>query len=235
MKKNCEPEGKKSKVWIVIVIGVLAVALITAGILLALPKNGDGGVQDPTAQGSGGGGSNTPTFDMSVPHKVEPPDAEALLESYGQILSKTPAADSQQVQSESGLVSDLDSRGLWQFEIVSEYNMSGEYLGESGISSSSNALHPRYSTYYQATNGELWVITCTNGVITAEPFGYNYVDNDGTRVPVMVTETDSICSYDGITNTFFDFVPDATVIRLVKVEKIDSQTLEGLTNAQLGG
>ena len=228
---------KKSKIWIPIVIGVVVVAVAVAAVLLLLPKNeGEGGKdQAGNAQNGGSGGSNTPTFDMSVPHKVEPPNAEELLDSYGEIRSKTPAADSQQVQSESVLVNDLESRYLADAEIITEYNMSGEYLGENDIYRYSDELHPIYTTYYVASSGEIWVITVVNGVMMAEPFSYNYGGNNSNKVPVIVTETDSIYSYDGTTNTFFDFVPDSSKLRMVKVDKINRETLEGLTSDKLGG
>lgn len=237
---NCDgikpEEKKKSKIWIPIVIGVVVVAVITAAVLIVLTKDKGDDVSAGNQQGGGsGGGSAAPTFDMSVPHKVEPPNAEELLKSYGQILSKTPATESEQVQDESDLFGDFENRGLNQVEIYAEYNMSGEYQEGYEAYRYSDEQHPIYSTYYAADNGEVWMITSVNGVIMADPYGYNYISNDGSRVPVIVVETDSIYSYDGTTNTFFDFIPDSARLRMVKVDKINSETLESLTSDKLGG
>ena len=241
---------KKTKLWVPIVIGLLVVALTAGGIAFVLLKDGKSdskkasaasstgtnqqGGNDPSG-GNNAGGANTPTFDLSVPHEVTPPDAEAMLDSYGQILSKTPVADSTQVQSEAVLRSDFSDRGLAQGTIYAEYDMSGGYTEENKISSYSSEKHPMYSTYYVTQSNQIWIISSINGVLIAEPYTYNYIENDGTRVPVIVAETDSFYSYDGTTNTFFDFVPDGSSLKLVKVEKIDSETLESLTGDQLGG
>ena len=225
---------KKSKIWIPIVIGVVVAAAVAVGLWLILSRDEDGSKPADKQPGDNASAA-APTFDMSVPHKVEPPNAEVLLDSYGDIRSKIVATESEQVQGESTLVSDFAGRGLDGQEIYSQYNMAGEYLGESSVSGYSNDLHPIYSTYYTAGNGEVWLITSINGVIMAEPYGYNYATNDGSRVPVIITETDFMYSYDGTTNTFFEFVPKSSVIRLLKVEQINSEVLESLTSDKLGG
>lgn len=225
---------KKSKVWIPIVICISVVAVAAAAVAIVLSM-GHGG--EPTANDKAGnsGGTKTPTVDLSTPYEAETLDAEEFLGSNGEIQSKLSATDSDQVQSESELMSDFSDRGFGELGITTAYDMSGVYLGNQGISYYSNEQHPIYSTYYVAENGETWVITSVNGVIMAEPYGYNYLTGDGTGIPVIVTETDVIYSYDGTTNQFFRYVPDSAKVKMVKVSSVDSETLDSMTPSQLGG
>lgn len=84
---------------------------------------------------------------------------------------------------------------------MSEYTMDGTYLGENEISRSSSSKHPMYQTYYVATSGDIWLIFEVNGSFFATPITYNFSNEQ--KVPVIVSETDTITSYDSSTNKFY--------------------------------
>ncbi len=225
---------KKSRVWIPIVVSISVVAVAAAAVAIVLSMGNGKNGQDGEKKGSNGG-STTPTFDLSVPYEVTPADAKATIESFGNILSSTPAQESEQVQSESDAVVDFSQRCFGEMEILAEYDMSGEYTNGNYTSYYSDDCHPVYSTYYTAANGEIWGIMSVNGVLMAQPLSYNYAGDDANRKPVIVTETDSFFSYDGNTNTFFDVAPDSSKIKLMKVSFLDSEALDDLTSDKLGG
>ena len=225
---------KKSRVWIPIVVSISVVAVAAAAVAIVLSMGNGKNGQDGEKKGSNGG-STTPTFDLSVPYEVTPPDAEELLNSYGEILSTTPVQESDSVQSGSDAWKDLYDRGLSDNGVMATFDMFGAYLADGGISRYSSEEYPMYSTFYTAANGEVWVITSINGNLTAEPMSYNNQEGNGNMIPVMITESDSIYSYDPTTNCFFDYVPDESSVRLMKVKTINAETLDGLTSAELGG
>ena len=158
-------------------------------------------------------------------------DAESYLEERGQILSETKASDSESVETEAAASESLSSRGFSQDTIVSEFSMDGEYSEAKEVSAAGSSRHPVYETYYTAESGDLWMILSINGAVMANPISYNATA--GRTVPVVLSESTFVVSYDNISGRFYETVPDPSELIVVVVDRIDAQTLDRMTAAEL--
>ncbi len=180
---------------------------------------------DGTASDTASKEDNSSNYDG--PYKTDPLDAEEYLKSYAQILSKESVGSSQTVQSESDVFKFLADRGFANCEIMTSFSIDGEYSDEAEISHYSTELHPIYTAMYTSASGDVWMLSVTNGLITAEPSLYNLQHLD--KAPLCFAETDYIFSYDNASNTFFKVVPNGNAINVKKIAKIDAAALDALT------
>ena len=88
-----------------------------------------------------------------------------------------------------------------------------------------------YQTYYISSSGDIWILFEINGQIVPNPFSYNEQKESG--VQVMLSEEDTITSYDSTTNKFYVNIPNADILTVKKVDKIDAETLDKLTYGEL--
>ena len=98
---------------------------------------------------------------------------------------------------------------------------------EKEISKSSSDKHPMYITYYYTKKEELWTILVIDGDIMANPVSYNMQADSDKQI--IVSESETITSYDNITNQFYRTVPNKSVLNVKVVKKINAKTLEKLT------
>lgn len=152
--------------------------------------------------------------------------AEEYYLASGVILDTIDVKESKTIQTEKEIVEFLSSRGFTQFPITEDYNMDGELSGNI-IENETQSACPSYSTSYITSTGDIWTINVINGSITAFPETYNFYSIVG--VPTIISEKTSIMSYDSITNTFFETIPNSDVLIVKIVNLIDAQTLERLT------
>ena len=173
----------------------------------------------------------TETFLSENESGVQPVDAEAYLSSVGTILAKEAATSSDSVRSEAETVSEMDERGFLQYPVMSGYSTDSRYTGDREASGSSAQKHPIYETYYVTENGDVWEIKTVNGLVMANPVTYN-TEHYETAL-VLFSETGTIMSYDSQTNCFFELEPDPSVIRVIRLEHIDAETIEQLTSEEI--
>ena len=234
--KPLKKENDRSKKKRFLIIAALAVAVAAAvlAILLNRPKQvtipeekPGTAVSDPAEDTATR--PETTAATATAPPRAEPlaEDAEAYFSERGNVIGKTDAASSQDVHSEAETVSELKGRGLTQYSVTAEYSADGHYSGASDASADSQERHPMYTTYYVASNGDIWTITEINGRITAYPVTWNMNAETGTET--ILSETETIISYDSVKNCFYETIPDPSVLIVKKVERIDAETLEKLS------
>ena len=155
----------------------------------------------------------------------------SIMEKYygknSKIIERTNVKDSEQIYSEAEAFELLTDRGFADYEITTEYSMEGEYYESVNVSKDSKEKHPIYGVYYFSESGMIWSIAVINDSITASPVTYN-VESENS-VPVIVSESDYFTGYDSVTNRFYEVEPKETFVKVITVEKIDSETLEKLT------
>lgn len=164
-------------------------------------------------------------------YRVTPPDAEEYFSNNSTVISEFNAIDSTEALSESQAYDILTQRGFVDDDIVTDYFMDGQFEDDMTISPHSSEKHPIYQTYYVASNEDIWSILIVNNTIIASPVSYNM--EHLTEAPITISETDSITSYDSTTNKFFVNKPNETVMRIKKVQQIDSATLDRLTKEEI--
>lgn len=166
-------------------------------------------------------------------YHVDAPDADEYFENNSTVVSVVDAATSVDVLTEKQVSSSLTGLGFTDYPITSDYTMDGTYYRAAEISQCSGDKHPVYETYYVTKDDHVWTIFVINGKVMANPVSYNL--QSGLGVQVIISETESVISYDGTTNQFYETVPNASELVVKVVDKIDAQTLETLTFEVIDG
>lgn len=167
------------------------------------------------------------TMENNQEYHVAPRDADAYFSSNATVISVVNAKDSKEVLSEAETHALLTGRGFTTFPITYEYSMKGSYSEATEVQSSSSKKHPSYQTYHITQAGDVWTIFVVNGSVMANPASYNMQTEQ--PVQVILSETDTITSYNGTANKFYETIPNASALVVKTVERIDIQTLEQLT------
>lgn len=163
----------------------------------------------------------------SESYEVPTKNADEYYKNNSQIISEINIKDSDKVSSEKDIKRNFGERGFNNYPITYEYSMDGQYSDASEISDSSDEKHPMYTTYYVTENGDVWTIVEVNGTIVANPVFYN--EQSELPVQLIISETESIVSYDSAKNKFYETIPNNLALLVKKVEKINNETLEKLT------
>ncbi|RKD30458.1 zinc ribbon domain-containing protein [Lacrimispora algidixylanolytica] len=165
--------------------------------------------------------------------KIEHPDADAYYKKNTEIISEISAKKSNEVQTEKELMSSVESRGFTKYPISSEYSIDGEYYTATNITNDSSDKHPIYQTYYQSSSNDLWTIFIINGAVIANPVTYNMQSKLG--VQLLISESETITSYDSATNKFYKTIPNESEVIIKVVNRIDTETLDKLTIGVIDG
>lgn len=160
-------------------------------------------------------------------YEVPTKDADEYYKNNSQIISEINAKDSDKVSSEKNIKENLNKRGFSDYPITYEYSMEGDYSNSTEVSDSSDEKHPMYTTYYVTENGDVWTIIEVNGTIVANPVFYN--EQSELPAQLIISETDSIVSYDSTKNKFYETIPNRLALIVKKVDKINAEVLEKLT------
>jgi hypothetical protein len=176
---------------------------------------------------------NLPDRDDSETYEITPPDADDYFAKNANVISEISAEDSNEVLTETEVCDMLEGRGFGDYPITTEYSMSGEYFEASEISASSATKHPIYQTYFVTSGGDSWTLYIINDFIMAEPLSYNV--QSGNEVQTLISESETLTSYDSTTNKFYETIPNETMLLVKTVSRIDAKTLEELTNGAIDG
>lgn len=118
----------------------------------------------------------------------------------------------------------MNDRGFKEYPVTTNYSIEGEYYESKTINESSSETHPIYTTYYLSANNVLWGVSLINGNITAYPVSYN-LDKQLDK-PFLIVESDTVVSYDSVSNKFFETEPDNSELILKKISRIDTSALD---------
>lgn len=163
---------------------------------------------------------------------IKPIDAEAYLSEIGEIINQYDAASSEDVITEKDLINMLMERGFDEYPVETNYSMDGEYYELKKISQDSSEKHPIYETYFVSSAESIWYIEIVNGSIYVSSLSYNLQED--LKVPVIISETEYITSYDSATNQYFEVIPDSSEMIVKVVPTIDAELLESLTIEEIG-
>ena len=222
--------------WLIVLILVFVWMVIIGGILLYRHHRNHPSDEDAeyaaneSANPSPSSEENTKDNEL-LPENPEETggrvDAESYFRNRAAVLEKIPVRDSKSVESEEEILTNLGKRGFREEPVVYGYAMDGSFLGEVSITHPGAEKHPIYQTFYLTEDGRYWSISTINGAIVALPLFYNFLES--TEVPVIISETEYVMTYDSVTNTFYKLIPKSNVRNVITVPLIDAETLEGLT------
>ena len=164
-------------------------------------------------------------------YTVEIVDAKEYFSNNGEIISEISVSDAENVDTEAETYDYLEKRGFTEYSVTAEYSIDGDYVGETAIEEDSQEKHPVYNTFYYSSSGEVWTITSINGQITANPVSYNFQSE--SDAPVLISDSETIVSYDNATNKFYETIPSESALKLIVVDQIDAATLDNLTIGEI--
>lgn len=153
-------------------------------------------------------------------------EASEFFDEHSEVISTISFQDSQNTFAGSDILKLLRSRGFDQYDIVSEYDAEGN-LEDVEITEETTQKYPLYYTYYITESGDLWTILVIDGKVTANPASYNM--NSELAVQVVISESETIMSYDSETNTYYETIPDPETLIVKVVPEINAEVLEQLT------
>ncbi|MEI3551483.1 MAG: zinc ribbon domain-containing protein [Acutalibacteraceae bacterium] len=238
-EQEVKKESKKKTKKIVVITIVIVVLLIGIGAGIGVvmvhneknanvPNNGE--IQNTQSATSTETTSANEEVGLGSNYEVPEFDAEAYFRENTTLKSTFDVASSQYIHTESEAYDRFVERGFDGSQVMYEYTMDGTYLGANEISRSSSSKHPMYQAYYATTSGDIWMISEINGSFFATPITYNFSNEQ--NVPVILSETDTITSYDSSTNKFYVNIPNESQTVIKTVSKIDAETIEKLTNEE---
>ena len=166
-------------------------------------------------------------------YSTETTNADEYFQNNATVLEIIDASTSKDVLTESQVFSFFQDRGFVEHPITCNYSMDGVYDPDMSFSEDSTTMHPMYETYCITSKDEVWTIFVINGAIMAKPVSYNL--QSGLGVEVLISETNTLTSYDGVTNQFYETIPNDSTVILKTVERIDAETLETLTYGVIDG
>lgn len=177
-------------------------------------------------QGSGPSDVDGPP-DWEMPDGYEPPitDSDDYFSQNSEVVQEIAADTAGRTETEA--YQNLEERGFAGQPINVEYDMNGEYSSATEISPTGTLKHPIYYTMFIAENGDVWMIFEINGAVFASPISYNY--GNSYSVEVMISETETITSYDSTVNKFYVTKPLESVLNVKVVERIDAETLNRIS------
>ena len=173
-------------------------------------------------------GANDQDGPREIPSEaLERTETDDYMDALGTVVDKTSAKSSSTVHTEAEATVSFAERGFTQYPITTAYTMEGAQEQQEEISDSSATEHPFYQTYYITDSEVIWVVMEVNGRMFANPVTYNA--SEGWDVRRIVSESNTIFSYDGATNRFYEIIPDRSEAIVKTVGRIDAQTLESLS------
>ena len=203
---------KKKKTALIVAIAVVVLVLLIAVLIVIIVTKNRRSKKD---------------HEIPAEYLVDYTEADEYFGSKANILSKTNAFISDKVHTEAEAYSNLTARGFTQTAITADYSINGNYTGDAEISGDSKEKHPTYQTYYVSADESVWMILETNGRV----FAVTVSQDPGSDSGIVVSESESIVSYDSASNSFYELSPkESSGTVVVTVPHIDSQTLDSLHN-----
>lgn len=163
--------------------------------------------------------------------ELKAPDADAFYAENSEVLEVINVSDSQNVLTEAEATARFRAAGFTDFPVYANCSMDDVYLETREVSESSSELHPSYETYFVTERGEMWIIMLIESDMLANPLFFNAGASPDAQV--IVSESETVTSYDMVTNRFFKTVPKDSAMLLRVVEEINADVLNDMTEEAL--
>ena len=194
---------KKSKKKIIIIISLVAILVVIIGVIVYFMNQNK---------------KDSEEFDYS------PIDTEQYYNDNSKVISKINALDSEEVKTIKEASEIMKDRGFSDYPTIPLNTMNGDLLEENEIDESSSDMYPVFQTYYESSQGDIWTIQIINGSVSAYPV--SFVLDNGSEIPILIVESDTVLSYDSVTNQFYETVPYESELTMIKVDHIDTDSLD---------
>jgi hypothetical protein len=162
---------------------------------------------------------------------VEYPDVDRFFNDNSDVQQIVDVSDSSDILTEEEVFTDIENRGFTDFYVTTEYDMSGTYYKAEEIAPDGKDKHPIYNAVCTTQNGNIWELSYVNNQIIATPT--SYLMESEREVSVIVSESDTVTSYDSLGNRYFVTIPHTDYAVVKVVDAIDAETLNSLTSEEL--
>ena len=153
-------------------------------------------------------------------------EASQYYEENSKIISISPFSDSSDAIDGATAVELLHEKGFYQYDVISDYVEEGDD-DEVIMTETTTDKYPIYETYYITEAGDYWTIFVINGKIMASPVSYNI--NSSLPVQVIISEAESVVSFDYTSKTYYETIPDKSALIVKVIPAINAEALEKLT------
>lgn len=160
-----------------------------------------------------------------------PSEADEYYFNHSEVIEVIDEKETLNNLSETEAIHIFEERGFNDYPVMCEYSTEGEYNDQAEAVDGSDTKHPMYETFYVSESGDVWTIYVINGDIFAYPASFN-LESDLDEV-VIISESESLTSYDNETNKFYVTIPNEAEIILKTVDRIDAETLNQLTSEEV--
>lgn len=242
---------------VVVLVGIAAVAAFLATRLLGHREASQQVEVEPVMQETSP--VQEPSFDRPLLSKPQPEGQPIAVDagddgttreflSTVDVYEEIPVTKATGIQSEGAVISDLRGRGLATRTdtgtgVSAMYDMDGTYRRtwtETPVADNGKERHPTYATAYMSeATGILWSISSQNGKVLATPVlraGEDDATDLGLPVEIVVSEDDTLMSYDSHGDRFWRLLPrDGGESLVAKVDRVDAATLDKIGIDELRG
>ena len=216
---NRRMKMKKCKPRIKIIAAVLVVAIVALIVVLIVKNTGS----DRRSSVTGHIEDQVETYPTMSPEEVK-----AFYQSYGEVISITPANKAKGLLTETEALAILRERGFDQSAVTCPFAVEGIGQWDGEASESSDARHPTYETTYLTEDFTLWHVYLNGDCLLAT----SPVINVRADAGVIYSEQEHVICYDTNTGSLYEVAPNASGQELRLVERIDADLLEKETSGK---
>lgn len=241
MMKNVSK--KKAVLIMVLVVSALIICIASAIVFIILTNNS-------LEQSDPSDDSSIETIESSIKENVSvatnseasidpeelplpenPSTVDEFFWNYSRVYKVIDVHESKDVKTEKEAVAFFSERGFTQFPIQFDFSMDGEYMGDTEASDSSSATHPRYFTFFQSDNGDIYKLFLINDMIIAYPVSF-MLEGDHS-VDVLISESNKVTSYNSEVNRFYLNTPFSSSAIIKQIARIDDVSINALSREEL--
>ena len=207
------------KIYIIsVLVGLMGISSITIGVIKNKELKEEPNIQTEEK-------SKIDTND-SIDIDSDSASAKTVKENSIKIMKAENVSNSKNLLSEKEAKVLLEERGFSFYDINYDYTIDGNSVEETVVDPNSDVKHPRYLTNYMDKKNRVWTIYIIENSIIAYCVSYTFESNTG--VELLISETDSVTTYDADKNMFYTSIPKETYAIVKTVKRIDTEALDNV-------
>lgn len=207
-----------------ITITILSISLLLTGCGNFLKKNSSAGAAANTTTTTETEVDEDKLYEEAI-NSME--NTDEYFEENSKVLDTYTIDEADNIKTEAEVAENISDRNLGTETLIPIYGEDGTTVLQGEDETDTDIKSPMYQSTYVNSSDEIWSIIVIADRIYAYPMSYMAQSEDG--VEVIVSEQESILSYDGVSGKFFETIPEKEVLRVMVVDEINQTVLDELT------